>query len=72
MDLGPQFLLTIMIDADELQKSKYFEQKGLNYVVGKQEVDFFDVCKRHYEEYIDFCKWFENNIQWNKCAPQVK
>lgn len=66
MDLGSQFSLTIMIDADELQKSKYFEPKGAKYVVGKQEIDFFDICRKHYEEYMDFCNWFENNIQWNR------
>ena len=66
MDLGPQFLLTIMVDADELQKSEYFGAKGSKYVMGKQEIDFFDICKRHYEEYMDFCNWFENNIQWNR------
>ena len=66
MNLAPQFLLTIMIDVAELQKSSYFGAKGSNYIEGKQEIDFFDVCKRHYTEYTDFYTWFNNNIQWNR------
>lgn len=66
MNLGPQFSLSIMINVDELQKSEYFKKKGEKYAAGKEEIDFFDVCKCHYQEYMDFCDWFDSNIQWNK------
>ena len=56
----------IMVDSDELRRSSYFAPKGPPYMDGRQSVDFFSVCKKHYGEFMDFCNWFEENIEWKR------
>ena len=66
ISVGQVDMVRIMVDSDELRRSSYFDSKGLPYIDGRQNIDFFSVCKRHYGEFMDFCKWFEENIEWKR------
>ena len=52
INVGQVDMVRIMVDSDELRSSSYFESKGLPYIDGRQSIDFFSVCKRHYGEFI--------------------
>lgn len=57
--------IELFVDVKELQKSPYFSKKGKAYIADKDVINFYEVCRKHYNLTNSFYKWFWSNIQFN-------
>lgn len=60
--------IELLVDVKELQKSPYFENKGKAYIKDKDVINFYEVCREHYNLTNSFYEWFWSNIQFNISA----
>lgn len=60
--------IELLVDVKELQKSPYFENKGKAYIKDKNVINFYEVCREHYNLTNSFYEWFWSNIQFNISA----
>lgn len=60
--------IELFVDVKELQKSPYFKNKGKAYIKDKDVINFYEVCRKHYNLTNSFYEWFWSNIQFNISA----
>lgn len=57
--------IELFVDVKELQKSPYFSKKGKDYISDKDVINFYEVCRQHYNLTNSFYEWFWSKIQFN-------
>ena len=74
INVGQVDMVRIMVDSDELRRSSYFESKGLPYIDGRQNIDFFRFAKSTTESSWIFANGLKktlNGKDQHKCLLEV-